>query len=242
MVGARALAKLRRAPVASWMQVLVHVVALTPLARLILDGLRNDLTINPIQEITTRTGLTALVLLVSSLACTPASSVFGFRMAIKWRRPLGLYAFLYASLHFLTFTVLDYGLNWGLLREAILEKRYALVGFSAFLLLIPLAITSTRGWMRRLGKRWKKLHRLVYPAALLVVVHYVWLVKSDIRLPLLFGAVVVTLLALRTRYVKDLIQRAKAAKRRRSRPPADLVSAALPATGDGSLSGQGPIR
>jgi sulfoxide reductase heme-binding subunit YedZ len=152
---------------------------------------------------------------VLSLACTPASSIFGIRMAIRWRRPLGLYAFLYAALHFTTFVFLDYGLDPVLLREAIFEKRYALVGFAAFLLLIPLAITSTKGWMRRLGKRWKKLHRLVYPAALLVVVHYVWLVKSDIRVPLGYGVVILALLATRTKSAKQGLGRLRAGLARR---------------------------
>jgi sulfoxide reductase heme-binding subunit YedZ len=178
-------------------QVTVHLLALAPLALLIWNGLNHNLTANPIQTITFRTGKLALLLLVLSLACTPLNTAFGVRMALKWRRPLGLYAFMYAGLHFLTFTVLDYGLDPVLLREAIFEKRYALVGFTAFLLLVPLAITSTRGWMKRLGKRWKRLHQLVYIAGLLVIVHYVWLVKADRREPLLWGAAIAILLAFR---------------------------------------------
>lgn len=179
------------------LQVAVHVFALVPLALLIWNGLNDNLTANPIQTITFRTGKAALLLLVLSLACTPLNSVFGLRLALKWRRPLGLYAFMYAALHFLTFTVLDYGLDPLLLKEAIFEKRYALVGFAAFALLVPLAITSTRGWMKRLGKRWKRLHQAVYVAGLLVIVHYLWLVKSDRREPLLWGAAIALLLALR---------------------------------------------
>jgi sulfoxide reductase heme-binding subunit YedZ len=183
-------------------QVAVHLAALAPLALLIWDGLHDQLTANPIQALTFRTGKTALILLVLSLTCTPLSSVFGVRQAVKWRRPLGLYAFLYAGLHFLIFAVLDYGLDFVLLREAVFEKRYALVGFAAFLLLIPLAITSTRGWMKRLGKRWKRLHQAVYVAGLLVIVHYVWLVKADRREPLLWGAAVGLLLLLRVPAVR----------------------------------------
>jgi len=186
-------------------QIAVHLAALTPLALLIWDALHRNLTANPIQAITFRTGKTALILLVLSLACTPLNTVFGIRQAVKWRRPLGLYAFLYAGLHFLVFTVLDYGLDWVLLREAIFEKRYALVGFAAFLLLIPLAITSTRGWMKRLGKRWKRLHQAVYIAGVLVIVHYVWLVKADRREPLLWGAAVGLLLLLRIPAVRRWI-------------------------------------
>lgn len=165
-------------------QWIVHLGALTPLVVLILDALRDNLTVNPIQDITFRTGKTALVLLVLSLAATPINTMFGFRPALKVRRALGLYAFLYVSLHFLIFIGLDYAFDQGLIYEAILEKRYALVGFAAGLVLLPLAITSTKGWMKRLGKNWKRLHRLVYLAALLAAVHYIWLVKSDIREPL----------------------------------------------------------
>ncbi len=206
---------LRNPRMADALQVAVHVAALLPLALMILDGVNRNLTVNPIQDITARTGKTALTLLVLSLACTPASSLLGVRMALRWRRPLGVYAFMYAALHFLTFTVLDYGLDPGLLREAIFEKRFALVGFAAFVLLIPLAITSTHGWMRRLGKRWRKLHRLVYPAALLVVVHYVWLVKSDIRVPLAYGAVILLLFAARTAPVKKAFAQTRSALRQR---------------------------
>jgi len=112
---------------------------------------------------------------------------------------------------------LDYGLNLQLLQEAIFEKRYALVGFGAFLILLPLALTSTKGWMRRLGKTWKRLHRLVYLAALLVVIHFVWLVKSDIREPLIYGAVVGLLLLVRVPVIRKKISKLRSRmKRKRS--------------------------
>jgi sulfoxide reductase heme-binding subunit YedZ len=142
------------------------------------------------------------VLLVLSLAVTPVNTVLGLKSALKVRRALGLYAFMYVSLHFLTFIGLDYGFDWSLLKEAIFEKRYALVGFAAGLILLPLAITSTKYWMRRLGQNWKKLHHLVYLAALLAVVHYVWLVKSDIREPLAYGAIVLLLLFFRLPWMR----------------------------------------
>lgn len=181
----------------NWLRIVTHIGALTPLAVLAWDYWGGRLSVNPIQDITLRTGKAALVLLVLSLACTPVNSVFGYKPVLRLRRPLGLYAFMYVGLHLLIFIGLDYGFDLVLIREAILEKRYALVGFGAFLVLLPLAVTSTKGWMRRLGKLWKRLHRAVYVAALLAVVHFVWLVKSDIREPLLFGAVVVVLLLLR---------------------------------------------
>jgi len=181
----------------NWLRLVTHIGAFIPLALLAWDYWGGQMSVNPVQDITLRTGKAALVLLVLSLACTPINSVFGFRPVLRVRRALGLYAFMYVGLHLLIFVGLDYGFDLLLIREAILEKRYALVGFAAFLILLPLALTSTKGWMRRLGKLWKRLHRAVYVAALLAVLHFVWLVKSDIREPLLFGAVVLVLLLLR---------------------------------------------
>ncbi len=178
-------------------QAAVHIGALLPLMLLIFDWTRDNLTFNPIQALELRTGKYALVLLILALACTPLNTVFGFRQALKVRRALGLYAFFYASIHFLIFIGLDYQFDLALLQEAIFEKKYALVGFAAGLILLSLAITSTRGWMKRLGKTWTRLHRFVYLAGILVIVHYVWLVKSDIRVPLLYGALVLILLILR---------------------------------------------
>lgn len=182
---------------AGWLQLAIHSASLVPLASLLWDGTHNHLTANPIQAITFRTGDAALRLLIFSMACTPANRLLGWRFVVPWRRPLGLYGFFYATLHFLTFSVVDYGLDWRLIQNAIIEKRYVLAGFSAFILLIPLAITSTKGWQRRLGKRWTGLHRLVYVALPLAILHYVWLVKADIREPLLYGAAVAALLLLR---------------------------------------------
>lgn len=185
--------------------VVTHIGALLPLFALIWDFTTDSLSINPIQEITLRTGKTALVLLVLTLAVTPINTVFGFRQVIRLRKWLGLYSFFYALTHFLIFIGLDYGFNWTYIREALFEKRFALVGFAAFLLMLPLAITSTKGWQKRLGKRWKTLHRLIYIAGTLVIIHYIWLVKSDYRQPLLFGALVGILLLLRIPAVRKKI-------------------------------------
>jgi methionine sulfoxide reductase heme-binding subunit len=181
-----------------WLRIATHIGCLIPFVVLIWDFTNDNLTVNPIQEATFRTGKTALILLILALACTPANTLFGLKQVLPLRRPLGLYAFFYVCVHLLIFAAVDYGLDWELIQEAIVEKRYVLVGFTAFLLLLPLAITSTKGWMRRLGKNWKKLHRLVYVAVPLVVIHFLWLVKSDIREPLAYGAVVAGLLLLRT--------------------------------------------
>lgn len=189
-----------------WLRPAAHLGALLPLAVLLVQAASNDLTANPIQFITLRTGKTALVLLILSLAVTPATILFRWYPIKPLRRIFGLYAFMYAALHFLIFVGLDYTFDPLLLREAIFEKRYALVGFAAFLLLIPLAVTSTRGWIKRLGRRWVQLHRLVYLAALLVIIHYVWLVKSDLRAPLAFGAVVALLLIIRLPAVRHQLR------------------------------------
>lgn len=212
----------------NWLKVATHVGSLAPLAVLIWDFYHNQLTFNPIQEATFRTGKTALVLLVLMLAVTPVNTIFGWRQVVPLRKWLGLYAFMYAAIHFLIFVWLDYGLDLQLLQEAIFEKRYALVGFAAFLILLPLALTSTKGWMRRLGKNWKRLHRLVYLAALLVVVHFVWLVKSDIREPLIYGAIIGLLLLLRVPVIRRNISKLRSRVKQRvsgrsGREKADLV-------------------
>ncbi len=190
-----------------WLQILAHVGALIPLALLIWGYTQNQLTANPIREITLRTGRVALVLLLLSLACTPVAILFRFKPALKLRRPLGLYAFLYAGLHLLTFVGLDYGFDFSLIVPEVLQKRFVQVGMLAFLLLVPLAITSTRGWMKRLGKNWKRLHRLVYLAAAAVVIHFVWVAKGDIRRPLRYGAVLVLLLLIRVPPIRRILRR-----------------------------------
>ncbi len=210
----------------NWLRWLAHLGSLFPLAWLLWDYFTGGLTVNPIQDITFRTGKPALILLVLSLACTPVNTLFGWRQVLPLRKLLGLYAFMYVSLHFLTFVGLDYGFDWDLLYEAIFEKRYALVGFAAFLILLPLALTSTQGWMRRLGKNWKRLHRWVYLAGLLAVVHYVWLVKSDIREPLVYGAIVTALLLVRLSFIRKPIvtwRNRISGKTRKARPVADGV-------------------
>ena len=189
-------------PKVNWLKIAVHIGALIPIALTIWNFWRGQLSVNPIQDVTFLTGWYALVLLILSLGCTPLNTFLGWRWVLPLRKLFGLYAFLYASLHFLIFVGLDYGFDLELIWLTILEKRYVLVGFTAFLLLIPLAITSTKGWMRRLGKDWKRLHRLVYFISPLVIVHFVWLVKSDIRRPLAYGAVIALLLILRLPWMR----------------------------------------
>lgn len=175
----------------------VHPAALAPLLLLFWDAVSGSLSVNPIQELTQRTGYSAIILLTLSLVCTPLSVVSGWKRVLIVRRPLGLYGFLYVMLHLLVFVALDFGLNLSLIAQEIAEKRYILIGMAALLLLTPLAVTSTKGWQRRLGRRWKQLHRLVYLAVPLALVHYAWAQKADIRQPLLLGGVVAILLLLR---------------------------------------------
>jgi sulfoxide reductase heme-binding subunit YedZ len=208
------LGKLRK----HWLRILVHVAALLPLAWIIWQYTQGLFLIDPVREITTLTGRTALVLLVLSLACTPLNTLFGFRQALRVRRPLGLYAFLYAGLHFVTFVWLDYGLDLDLLWEAIFDQRYVLVGFAAGLLMLILAVTSTRSWQKRLGKNWKRLHRLVYLAGILAVIHYLWLVK-DILVPLQYSAVLAALLVLRLPPIRKAASNARYRLRARLSSP-----------------------
>lgn len=177
--------------------VATHIGALFPILWLAWDFYTQNLSVNPIQDLTLRTGKPAFVILLLSLCVTPLNIVTGWREIIPTRKWLGLYAFGYAAIHFLIFIGLDYGFNWSLIYNAVFEKAYALVGFAAFLILLPLALTSSKGWMRRLGRGWKKLHSWVYLAGILAVFHYIWLVKSDIREPVAWGIFLAFLLILR---------------------------------------------
>lgn len=191
-----------------WFRILIHIGALAPLAWILWHYWQGLFVVDPIREMTTLTGKTALILLMLSLASTPINTVFGWKQVLRVRRALGLYAFTYAGLHFLVFVGLDYRLDLGLIHQAIFDQRYVLVGFGAGLILLALAITSTRGWKRRLGKAWKRLHRLVYAAGILAVVHFLWLVK-DAQEPLRYGLVLGLLLILRIPRVRCTIVRTR---------------------------------
>ena len=191
------------------LRVTYHAVGLFPLAWLLFDFWFGLLGAEPIRAMILRTGKASIVMLTLSLVCTPAGYLFRWRDATTVRRPLGLYAFMYVCIHFLIFVWLDYALIVPLIVEEIVARRYALVGFAAFLLLIPLAVTSTKGWQKRLGKRWKTLHKVVYLIAVLAVIHYIWLVKNAYTQPLLFAAAVGLLLLLRVPAVKQALLRAR---------------------------------
>lgn len=186
------------------LQIAVHIYAWSALIHIAFDFLTGNFSPNPIQELEQRTGRHAITLLVMSLACTPLNSLFGWRELLKRRRALGLYAFMYASIHVVIFVDLDYGLAWSLIVQTILQKPYIVVGVLSFLMLIPLAFTSFDIWKIRLRKNWKRLHQLIYLIAPMVVLHYAWSKKGDLfRLegdilrPLVYGLIVVVLLIFR---------------------------------------------
>ncbi len=171
-----------------------HIAAGVPFLLLLLDWQLDRLGFNPIQEITKRTGRDALVLLLLSLSCAPIKSIFGLSQVMRVRRMLGVYSFFYASLHFLTFVGLDFGFNLDLIIMGILEKPFAILGLTTFVILSALAITSTNGWKKRLGKNWIRLHWLIYLAAPLAIVHFLLASKQNYREPVLYGMVVMLLL------------------------------------------------
>jgi len=183
----------------------LFAVCLLPLARLFVLGSGGGLGANPIEFITHSTGTWTLVGLLVTLSVTPLRRLTGRADLIRYRRMLGLFAFFYAILHFVTYLWLVQFFDFASIAKDIVKRPFITVGFAAFVLLIPLAVTSTRVMMRRLGRRWQPLHRLVYLIALLGVIHYVWLVKKDLTQPLMFGAVLVLLLAMRLPWSRNAL-------------------------------------
>lgn len=174
-----------------------HVLALLPAVLLAYRALHDRLGVDPIAALTHQTGEWALRLLLLCLAMTPLRIVSGQTWPIRFRRLIGLYAFFYASLHFAVYLLLDLGSYWSQIGADIIKRPFITVGFSAWLLLLPLAITSNQWMMRKLKQNWLRLHRLVYAIGVLAVVHYYWLVKSDVREPLLYAGILLLLFAVR---------------------------------------------
>lgn len=181
----------------SLLKPLVFLLCLIPFGQLAYNAYTGDLGVNPIETITRFTGSWALIFLLGSLAVTPLRRLTRWNELIKFRRMLGLFAFSYALAHFSTYLVLDLFFDWAAIGKDILKRPYVTAGFTAFVLMIPLAITSTAAMIRRLGRRWQQLHRLVYLAAIGGVIHFYWLVKADIRRPAQYGAVLALLLGYR---------------------------------------------
>ncbi len=153
--------------------------------------------VNPVEAVLHRMGLWTLRLLCLTLLITPLRSLTGWNELIRYRRMLGLFAFAYASLHFLVYIILDRGLDLSTIVEDVAKRPYITVGFASLVILVPLAITSTRKWVARLGRRWRRLHQLVYLSAIGGFLHFLWLVKADTREPLMYGAIVAVLLGAR---------------------------------------------
>jgi sulfoxide reductase heme-binding subunit YedZ len=180
-----------------WAKVAVFALCLEPVLELVWRYWHQALGANPIEFITHETGDWTLRFLLITLTVTPARRLTGLLPLIRFRRMFGLFAFFYACLHFTTYIWLDKFFDVQDMWKDVVKRPFITVGFTAFVVLIPLAVTSTKGWIRRLGRRWQTLHRLVYFAALAGVIHYYWLVKSDVRLPLMYGGILGVLLLYR---------------------------------------------
>lgn len=178
----------------------VFLLALVPLMRLIWLGVQDNLSANPIEFIERSTGFWALFILLITLSMTPIRLLTKRAWQIQLRRMLGLFMFFYACLHITTYFWLDFSFDWVSITKDIAKHPRILVGFAAFVLTIPLALTSNNAMIRRLGRHWKQLHQLVYIIAILVIVHFWWLVKKDIREPLLYGVILLVLLGIRIYY------------------------------------------
>jgi sulfoxide reductase heme-binding subunit YedZ len=201
----------RRARIA--LKIAVWVVALTPLARLLYGFWMDDLTVNPIEYVTRELGETALRLLLASLALTPLRILLGISWPVTLRRLLGLFAFFYVCLHFTVWIVLDHFFDWRTMGDDIVKRPWITVGVAALLLLAPLAATSTTGMIKRLGGvAWRRVHRLVYVAATLGVLHYIWLAKKVLIQPWVYAAVLAVLLGIRAGdAVRKLVKRRRPA-------------------------------
>ena len=176
----------------------VFVAALLPLLWLVYRAVTDDLGAEPVRELELETGRWTLRLLAATLAITPLRRLFGWNGLVKYRRMVGLFTFFYATVHLALWVGADYLFAFDQMAEEIVKHRYILVGMATYLLLLPLAITSTKGWIRRLGgARWNRLHRLVYLAAITGTVHYLWAVKKDTLWPVVYLVVFAVLLGLR---------------------------------------------
>src|SRR4051794_9158213 len=178
-------------------KIVLFLAALVPVALLVRGMLAGTLGVNPAETIQLQTGRWALKFLLLSLAVTPVRRVTGWNVVIQFRRMLGLFAFFYATLHLSAYWAFDLGFAFDTIVTDILKRPFIALGFSAFLLLLPLAVTSTKGWIRRLGRRWTQLHRLVYVAAVLAVLHFAWKVKVFTGDPVIYAAILTALLAFR---------------------------------------------
>ena len=204
----------------------MHIYAWSALVLILFDAVTGNLSANPIQELEQRTGRHAITLLILSLACTPLNTLFRWSELLKRRRALGLYAFMYATIHIIIFVNLDYGFAWSLIIQTIVEKPYILLGLLGFLMLIPLAATSFDEWKRRLGKNWKRLHKTIYFIVPVLLLHYAlgkkgdfFVLQGDIIRPLVYSVIAGILLLMRIprvrRFLADLPSRIRLLFRKR---------------------------
>lgn len=206
-------------------KLVVFSISLLPLGSIVFDAVHNNLGANPIQMLQYRTGDWALRFLLITLTLTPLKILFSMGFQMRFRRMMGLFAFFYASLHLTVYVGLDQSFSWANIMEDVPKSPYILVGLSAFLLLIPLALTSTRRMIQRLGRNWQRLHRLVYIVALLAVAHFFWLVKADLREPAIYAGVLAFLLGVRIVYArrKAEVRRRKSEDRHQKREAGILI-------------------
>jgi sulfoxide reductase heme-binding subunit YedZ len=194
-----------------WIKIPVFLLCLVPAGLLVRGMLTGDLGVNPAETIQLQTGRWALKFLLLSLTVTPVRRLTGWNVLIQYRRMLGLFAFFYATDHVLAYWAFDLGFSFAAMVGDVLKRPFITLGFAAFLLLIPLALTSTRGWIRRLGKKWTRLHRLVYLAATCAVIHFAWKVKVFTGDPVRYAVILTALLGFRL--IWHLRTAAKAAPR-----------------------------
>ncbi len=212
-----------------YLRIGVHAFGLAPLAFLLAATLMNQLTVNPIQNVEQRLGRYAIYMVTASLAVTPMNTLFGWRQLLRQRRTIGLYAFFYACLHFGVFFGIDYFFDLHEVLMLTIEKPYIWLGFAGFIILIALAVTSFRWWMRKMGRGWESLHRTIYLGAIILVIHYAWAKKGniatlsgDILQPLIIAIIVALLLILRIppvrHWASSLRQRPPFRRRRQVAP------------------------
>jgi len=180
---------------------LVFALSVAPFLWLAFRAYSGRLSVNPIEDITLTTGIWTLRFLVITLAVTPLRRITGWNRLIQYRRMLGLFAFFYATLHLATYVVLDMFFAWDLILADVLKRPFITAGMVAFVAMVPLALTSTRGWIRRLGRRWQLLHRLIYLSAIAAAVHYLWKVKVVVGSPVYYAAIVAALLLFRVAWM-----------------------------------------
>lgn len=185
----------------SFFKIIIFLLALVPLARLVYGALTNNLGVNPVEFMTRNTGDWAMYFLLFTLAITPVRKITQWTWLIKFRRMLGLYVFFYACLHFLTFIWFEHFFNISDIIQDIIKRPFITIGFISLILLIPLAVTSNQAMIRRLKRNWQKLHRLIYPISLLVMLHYFMMIKADYKEALIYLLILLILLAFRLPFI-----------------------------------------